>query len=410
MKKYLLILILWLIPFFNLMAQNFVTNGDFDTYTIAPTTYAQVCYATGWKSPNNLCSLNPGNGSPDYYNINGLGGAKPPTTWWANVSPHSGTGFEGFACYYSGANYREYIQRPLSGPLTPGVTYHVSFWVTNGISTLHYWGVKELGLYFSVGAVTQTAGAPILVTPQVELTSVFYSTTWTQFTFTFTPLAAYDWVTIGNFHNDAGTTKSLFGPNLPSSYGAYYYIDDISVIATAPLPVTWLNFEGNFIEKEGVELNWSTASEENCDHYEIQRSSNGSDYETIGVVTGNGTTSEISKYSFTDKYFQQGIVYYRLKEIDFNGESSISKTIAVSIDVKTSIIFPQPVKNILFIQGNLPKTDSYSIIDMQGRIVKTLHYVELGNGIDVESLSGGIYQVIGIASSGQFPVGKFVKY
>jgi hypothetical protein len=409
MKKYLLFLNFWFIPLFNLVAQNFVTNGDFDTYSTAPSTYAQVCYATGWKSPNNLCSLNPGNGSPDYYNTNGTGGAKPPTTWWANVSPHSGTGFEGFACYYSGANYREYIQRPLSSPLTPGATYQVSFWVTNGISTLHYWGVKELGLYFSVGAVTQTAGAPILVTPQIELTSVFYSTNWTQFTFTFTPLAAYDWVTIGNFHNDAGTTKSLFGPNLPSSYGAYYYIDDISVVLATPLPVTWLSFEGNFNEEEGVVLNWSTASEESCDNYEIQRSANGNVFETIAKVTGAGTTNEISKYDYTDRFYLEGIVYYRLKETDFNGESSLSKIIAININPNISIIFPQPVKNTLFIQGNLPKIDTYYFVDMQGRIVKTIRNVEPGIGIDVEPLSSGMYQLIAIGSSGQFPVGKFIK-
>lgn len=75
--------------------QNLCTNGDFDTYTTLPNNYAQVCYANGWTSPSGICALVVGTGSPDYYNTGGSGGSKPPATWWATVSPHSGTGMEG---------------------------------------------------------------------------------------------------------------------------------------------------------------------------------------------------------------------------------------------------------------------------------------------------------------------------
>ena len=80
-----------------LAGQNLCTNGDFDTYTTLPNNYAQVCYANGWSSPSGACALVVGTGSPDYYNTGGTGGCKPPTTWWATVTPHSGAGMEGFA-------------------------------------------------------------------------------------------------------------------------------------------------------------------------------------------------------------------------------------------------------------------------------------------------------------------------
>ncbi|MFN8154158.1 MAG: T9SS type A sorting domain-containing protein [Bacteroidia bacterium] len=374
-----------------LNAQNFVTNGDFDTYSTAPNNYAQVCYATGWKSPNNLCTLNPGNGSPDYYNTNGSGGAKPPATWWANVSPHSGTGLDGFACYYSSANYREYIQRPLSGPLTPGVTYQVSFWLTNGVSTLHYWGIKEVGLYFSVGAVAQTAGAPILVTPQVELTSVFYSTAWTQFTFSFTPTAAYDWVTMGNFRNDAATTKALFGPALTSSYGAYYYVDDISVMVATPLPVTWLDFTGNFNEEAGVKLHWSTACEKNSDYFEVQRSADGVTFSSIGRVGASGTTCEVSGYEFTDPMFNSGVVYYQIRETDLDATTDDSKIIAVETGSRRNVIYPQPAKDQLYLSGNWSGKSIAKIVDISGRVLIETTAGNLMTGLDVSMLPAGMY-------------------
>ena len=81
------------------ISQNLCTNGDFDSFTTLPNNYAQVCYANGWTSPSGVCALVVGTGSPDYYNTGGTGGCKPPATWWATVSPHSGAGMEGFAAW-----------------------------------------------------------------------------------------------------------------------------------------------------------------------------------------------------------------------------------------------------------------------------------------------------------------------
>ncbi|MBL0102387.1 MAG: hypothetical protein IPP51_00605 [Bacteroidetes bacterium] len=148
--------------------------------------------------------------------------------------------------------------------------------------------------------MTQTLGAPILTTPQVETSTVLYSTGWQQISFLYTPTVSAQYLTIGNFHNDATTTRTLFGPNLSSSFGAYYYIDDISITLISPLPVELLSFEGKNVNHKN-ELNWSTATEINNDRFEIEKSTDGILFYMIGQVSGNGTKSCRSDYQFCDE-------------------------------------------------------------------------------------------------------------
>jgi hypothetical protein len=83
-----LYLIILLVLFLPANSQNLVSNAGFDTSSTNPTSYAQICYPTGWNSPSGYCAVAVGHGSPDYYKSGGLGGAGTPVTFWATVSPH----------------------------------------------------------------------------------------------------------------------------------------------------------------------------------------------------------------------------------------------------------------------------------------------------------------------------------
>lgn len=375
------------------------SNGSFETYSLLPNNYSQICYATGWFNPNGTCSLVAGTGSPDYYNTLGTGGAKAPATWWATVMPHTGNGFEGFATYYSSANYREYIRTTLSTPLNPGSTYAVTFWVTNGVSTLHFYGTNNLGFYFSAAPATQSLGTPILVTPQVETTTVIYSTTWTQVTFLYTPTSPFQNLCIGNFHNDLGTTRALFGPNLASSYGCYYYIDDISITLVSPLPVELLSFTGK--NKDHVnELSWSTASEKNNDHFEIEKSEDGTFFTSIGVVPGNGNKTCLSEYGFSDRNIKPGLAYYRLKQVDYDGNFKFSEKIAIDFnsndfDFVSFAMMQNKIEGQLMFDSKCSASLSLMICDIQGRKIydKKIN-IELGQqfvNVDFEGPLSGVY-------------------
>ena len=95
----------------------------------------------------------------------------------------------------------------------------------------------------------------------------------------------------------------------------------------ASLPVDLLAFTGT-LQNQQAELRWATASERNNDGFEIQRSVDTKEFETIGFVKGAGTAGERNEYVFIDDDMVQSS-FYRLKQVDFDGKSTFSKIVQV---------------------------------------------------------------------------------
>lgn len=115
----------------------------------------------------------------------------------------------------------------------------------------------------------------------------------------------------------------------------------------SPLPIELTSFEAIPSEKS-VAINWTTASEKNNDFFEIQRSENAVDFETIGIVKGAGNSSFELNYSFEDQTPLNGTSYYRMKQTDYNGDTETFDIIAVEMRMKleiTSGVFPNPTTN-----------------------------------------------------------------
>lgn len=93
-------------------------------------------------------------------------------------------------------------------------------------------------------------------------------------------------------------------------------------------PVELISFDGHQNDKH-VELTWSTASENNSDYFRVEKVS-GEIANPIGQIPAAGYSNQILKYSFQDMQPSEGINYYRLEQVDFDGSSEKSKTIAVS--------------------------------------------------------------------------------
>ncbi len=85
-----------------------------------------------------------------------------------------------------------------------------------------------------------------------------------------------------------------------------------------PLPVELLNFTGSTINNENY-LSWETATEVNNDYFEVERSTDGKTFTTLGRIDGGGTLPSGASYSYIDKSPVAGRNYYRLKQVDFNG-------------------------------------------------------------------------------------------
>ena len=115
-------------------------------------------------------------------------------------------------------------------------------------------------------------------------------------------------------------------------------------VCNAALPITLLNFSAT-LENDNTELKWTTASEINSDHFEIERSADGKKFTKIYSVKAHENASGILNYFAEDVNTPRGIVYYRLKEVDKDGKyvySKIVEVVNVSGDFIISGIYPNP--------------------------------------------------------------------
>lgn len=104
--------------------------------------------------------------------------------------------------------------------------------------------------------------------------------------------------------------------------------DSPGAVNANQLPIELTSFTAK--EKNNViQLNWQTATEINNSHFEIQHSEDGHTFEILDIVEGAGTTAETQNYSFIDESPLDGINYYRLKQVDYDGAFAYSKIEAV---------------------------------------------------------------------------------
>jgi hypothetical protein len=386
-----------------LTAQNLVTNGGFETFTTLPTAYAQNCYSLGWSSASGACGLTPGCGHPDYFHLAGAAAVRPPNLVFGTCMPHTGSAMMGFTPWYpTTANFREYPRFTLSSPLVPGQPYTVSFWTSNGTNPYVGWGCTNLGVAFTMAPITQSCGAPITtVTPQIEITTVVYSSTWMQHSFTFTPAQAFPYLSIGNFHTDAATAGTQMSPT--GGMGAYYFIDDVVVQPATVLPIELVGFEARCLNEGGVELTWSTASESMNDHFEVERGDVALDYRTIGSVPGAWNSSGLLHYRFVDGERGTDTRYYRLRQVDGDGRSTWSGTRSVTCasNVPSLAIWPVPSSGDVHVAiASGTEGGTITVIDMRGALVRQERIGGDITGLTLSGLAPGAYSVLLRTGSG----------
>ena len=177
-----------------------------------------------------------------------------------------------------------------------------------------------------------------------------------------------------------------------------------SINARTILPITWLSFTGKAEEDYNL-LTWTTASENQNKGFDIERSADGVRFEKIGFVTGKGTTSTKQDYRFKDES-PNGLVYYRLKQLDFDGRFEYSKIIAIDRKGENVMsVFPNPSKGIFTITGikNL-EDETFTLINNVGQTLSI--NVQNDGQMDMSAFPSGVYY-LRVASNGQ--VMKLVK-
>ncbi len=174
-----------------------------------------------------------------------------------------------------------------------------------------------------------------------------------------------------------------------------YYFGD------TPTPVELTSFTA--ISNHGiVELNWETATEINNQGFEIERRTVSSEFRTVGFVEGAGTVTETRNYSYDDKTADQGINYYRLKQIDFDGTFAYSDEVEVDVTAPLSFDlaqnYPNPFNPSTSIQFSVPESGNVklSVYNLVGEEVAVLvnGFNQAGTfevTFDASNLSTGVY-------------------
>jgi hypothetical protein len=136
-----------------------------------------------------------------------------------------------------------------------------------------------------------------------------------------------------------------------------------------PLPVLLASFEGKVVENSSY-LKWATTEEVNASHFEIQRSGDARNFETIGKIAANGESKTLMDYDFWDSLPLPGANYYRLRMVDLDNSYSFSRTIVLRFEIDERIsIYPNPVADVLRIESNTP-LKSIEVFSVNGEKVE----------------------------------------
>lgn len=364
-------------------AQNLVVNGDFES------------------PPLSVCGYN-----PDLH----LSGS----TWWGIAeSAVSGARFVGFHPSFTPANVEaETIGLSFNQPLTVGTTYEISFYIAIGLLDLSFWTYwTDRNMGNNPGYVKAYMGGSSCAKSELVFTSSIVSD------------GSQGWVhqhgvfTANYAHSNLVLVPH--GPN-PDLLTPYMLLDNVCLaplgaqVCSTPLPIELTSFKAE-CKGEVVLLDWSTATEINNDYFTILRSSNGMDFEEIGVIPGAGDSHAQLNYSHYDSQPKAGLSYYRLKQTDHDGSSSLSRQVALHCTGGGGVVlFPNPAKNGLNIHSEyqIGQTVRIDVYDQVGRAALSETIEEVGSSsirIDIGQLVPGQYTLKHIGPTGKEQYERFIK-
>ncbi len=172
--------------------------------------------------------------------------------------------------------------------------------------------------------------------------------------------------------------------------------DDLALSVTGgPLPVTFEGFVARKIDNGAVKLLWNVGDEVNVKGYDVEVSNNGRDFTTAGYVTATG--KNVYSLNYTDKL--NGTVYFRVKNIDFDGKtkySAIIKVLSKEISLSQIEVYPIPAHDVVTIQHNASgERATITLYSNDGKLImqKLVLPGTLQTQLNISNINGGLYIV-----------------
>lgn len=200
--------------------------------------------------------------------------------------------------------------------------------------------------------------------------------------------------------NYAGGADTSLGTAAGSNYAAASSTsEDVTIVM--PLPVSLTRFTV-VAQRLDAQLRWTTASERNNDRFVVERSLNGSSFDVVGSVRGQGTSAKSVEYEFIDASAARLTaagqpLYYRLRQVDFDGTSTYSPVRSVAFGAKGAItVYPNPAGSAatLDLSGLAAGSYQVQVLDLTGRYVATYSLSGAArHALDLHALAAGTYVV-----------------
>lgn len=209
---------------------------------------------------------------------------------------------------------------------------------------------------------------------------------------------------------DMAGFKFIIKDGNPSTETATVLIDNLvisDIAPTTPLPVSLTSFNATKII-DGVKLSWSTVSEKNNSHFDILRSSDKENFELITTKTGAGNSFARLDYSYTDPTPANGNNYYKLRQVDLDGNTTtydhMIRSVKVSLDDKNQLYITENDLNYTM-NSTEAELDVYTITG-----VKILEYKSMSSvgKLSIQHLPKGFY-IARLKTGNEFITLKFSK-
>ncbi|MCH2224825.1 MAG: T9SS type A sorting domain-containing protein [Crocinitomicaceae bacterium] len=165
------------------------------------------------------------------------------------------------------------------------------------------------------------------------------------------------------------SVSGISNAHIPASSTRYMTI--ATIYSAVPLPVELASFKCLLTpEKTAVDIKWETSSEKNSDYFGIMRSRNGIDWKEIVRIPGAGNSNNKLKYTWTDNRARPGENYYRLKQVDKDGEVTYSDICVSKVEMENKLaVYPNPANAELFIETVVNTENEIKIFSIMGREV-----------------------------------------
>ncbi|MFI5193913.1 MAG: discoidin domain-containing protein [Chitinophagales bacterium] len=180
---------------------------------------------------------------------------------------------------------------------------------------------------------------------------------------------------------------------------------------STPLPIQLASFTAQNINNDHVLVSWSTSMEEHVDHFEVQKSADGSFYQTFTKVNAAGNSQTLLNYSVQDNQPQLGINYYRLEEVDSDGKTFFSPVVTVEFGKSAApVLQPNPATTYTNAVSASEPIIEITLYDILGKELRKIRNSSAATTVRINTatLETGVY-IVRIKTAGKIYEQKLFK-